>query len=183
MTFLEILLKLMMILMFLTGAGVLDDVLDDLQMPWGCYVWSLLKSVEFKGIKNTLKDWWLSWRFGGCWMFLAGAGVLDHELDVSFKVHWISVSIFVKIWWLEVNFWQFCFNNSWAEGVTPRVCVWVVCWVAGLVAGGWISKLINDHSSYALADQLSLPWQWWYWLISFSSLSLLLYKTMSLVRG
>ena len=33
MTFLEFLLELMMILMFLTGAGVLDDVLDGLHMP------------------------------------------------------------------------------------------------------------------------------------------------------
>ena len=63
-----------MILMFLNGAEV--AVFE---------IW--LKLVEFKGIKNTLKDVRLSWRFGGCWMFLAGAGVLDHELDVSFKVH------------------------------------------------------------------------------------------------
>ena len=32
MTFLEFLLELMIILMFLTGAGVLDDVLDGLHM-------------------------------------------------------------------------------------------------------------------------------------------------------
>ena len=33
MTFLEFLLELMMILMFLSGAGVLDDVMDGLHMP------------------------------------------------------------------------------------------------------------------------------------------------------
>ena len=33
MTFLEFLLGLMMILMFLTGVGVIDDVLDGLCMP------------------------------------------------------------------------------------------------------------------------------------------------------
>ena len=38
MTFLEFLLELMMILMFLTGAGVLDDIMDGLQMLWGSYV-------------------------------------------------------------------------------------------------------------------------------------------------
>jgi hypothetical protein len=38
MTFLEFLLELMMILMFLTGTGVLDDIMDGLQMPWGSYV-------------------------------------------------------------------------------------------------------------------------------------------------
>ena len=38
MTFLEFLLELMMILIFLTGAGVLDVVMDGLHMPWGSYV-------------------------------------------------------------------------------------------------------------------------------------------------
>ena len=38
MTFLEFLLELMMILMFLTGAGVLDDILHGLNMSWGSYV-------------------------------------------------------------------------------------------------------------------------------------------------
>ena len=33
MTFVDFWLKLMMILMFLTGAGVLDGVLDGLDMP------------------------------------------------------------------------------------------------------------------------------------------------------
>ena len=56
-----------------------------------------LKSVEFEGIKNSLKDQGHHWRFGGCWMFLTGAGVLDHDWDVSWKVHGVSVSNFVKI--------------------------------------------------------------------------------------
>ena len=34
MTFLELLLELMMTLMFLTGAGVLDDVMDGLQSAY-----------------------------------------------------------------------------------------------------------------------------------------------------
>ena len=58
MTILEFLLELMMIFMFLTGAGVLDDFLDGLHMPWKSYVKNLLKSVEYKGIKNPLKDKW-----------------------------------------------------------------------------------------------------------------------------
>jgi hypothetical protein len=29
---------MMVILMFLTGAGVLDDIMDGLQMPWGSSV-------------------------------------------------------------------------------------------------------------------------------------------------
>ena len=49
-------LELMVILMFLTGAGVLDDFMDGLQMPGGSYVKFLLKSNEFEGIKNPLKD-------------------------------------------------------------------------------------------------------------------------------
>ena len=43
MTFWEILLELMMILMFLTRAAVLDDVLHGMHMPWGSYVWNLVK--------------------------------------------------------------------------------------------------------------------------------------------
>ena len=45
-----------------------------------------LNSVEFKDIKNTLKDGWLCWRFGGCWKFLTGNGVIDHDWDLSLKV-------------------------------------------------------------------------------------------------
>ena len=43
MAFVDFWLELMMILMFLTGAGVLDDVLDGLRMPQGSYVRSLVK--------------------------------------------------------------------------------------------------------------------------------------------
>ena len=43
MTFVDFWLELMMILMFLTGTGVLDDVLDGLHMPHGSYVRSLVK--------------------------------------------------------------------------------------------------------------------------------------------
>ena len=45
-----------------------------------------LKSVEFEGIKNPLKDGWHFWSFCWCWwwlwMFLTWAGVLDDVLDV-----------------------------------------------------------------------------------------------------
>ena len=43
MTFLEFLLELIMILMFLTGNGVLDDVIDGLHMPRGGYVQNLVE--------------------------------------------------------------------------------------------------------------------------------------------
>ena len=59
-----------------------------------------LKSVEFEVIKNLLRDGWHRWRFGGCLTFLTGADVLDHDWDVSLKVLGVSVSIFVKFWWL-----------------------------------------------------------------------------------
>ena len=38
MTFLDFMLELMMILMFLKGAGVFDDNMDGLHMPLGSYV-------------------------------------------------------------------------------------------------------------------------------------------------
>ena len=44
-----------------------------------------LKSVEFEGIMNPLKDGWhfwsFCWRWWWLWMFLTGAGVLDDVLD------------------------------------------------------------------------------------------------------
>ena len=43
-----------------------------------------LKSVEFEGIKNTLKDQGHYWRFGGHRRILTGADVLDHDWDVFF---------------------------------------------------------------------------------------------------
>ena len=55
-----------------------------------------LKSVEFEGIKNTLKDGCHCCRFGGCLTFLTGADVLDHDLDVCLKVLRVFVLIFVK---------------------------------------------------------------------------------------
>ena len=42
--------------MFLTGAGVLDDVLDCLDMHEKAMFKIELESVEFEGIKNPLKD-------------------------------------------------------------------------------------------------------------------------------
>ena len=46
-----------MILMFLAGAGVLDDIMDGLHMAPGSYNYlNWFKSVEFKGVKNSLKD-------------------------------------------------------------------------------------------------------------------------------
>ena len=74
--------------------------------PEGALFKIWLNSVEFKGIKNTLKDGWHCWRFGGCWTFLTGAGVLDHDWDMSLKVIRVSVSIFVKFWCLEAEIWR-----------------------------------------------------------------------------
>ena len=56
MTFQEFLLELMMILTFLTGVVVLDDIMDGLQRPEGVMFKIGMKSDEFEGIKNPLKD-------------------------------------------------------------------------------------------------------------------------------
>ena len=45
-----------MILMFLTGAAVLDDVQHGLHMPEEVIFKIWLKSDEFEGIENPLKD-------------------------------------------------------------------------------------------------------------------------------
>ena len=45
-----------MIWMFLTRAGVLDDVMDGLNSPEGAMLKIWLKSNEFEGFKNPLKD-------------------------------------------------------------------------------------------------------------------------------
>ena len=50
-----------------------------------------LKSVEFEGIKNPVKDGLHCWMFRGHWRFLTGADVLDHDWNVFLKVHWVSV--------------------------------------------------------------------------------------------
>ena len=42
--------------MFLTGAGIIDDILDGSQFPDGAMRKFWLKSDEFEDIKNTLKD-------------------------------------------------------------------------------------------------------------------------------
>ena len=56
MTFVDFWLELMMILLFLTGADVLDDIMFVFTCPVGAMFKILLKSVEFEGIKNPLKD-------------------------------------------------------------------------------------------------------------------------------
>ena len=58
MTFLELLLYLMMIFLFLNRAWFLDVILDDLHNTRheGAMFKIWLKSVEFKCIKNSLKD-------------------------------------------------------------------------------------------------------------------------------
>ena len=56
MTFLEFLLKLIMIVMFLTGAGALDAVMDGCVSPEAAMFKIWFKSNEFVGIKNPLKD-------------------------------------------------------------------------------------------------------------------------------
>ena len=45
-----------MILMFLTGATVLDDIFMDCTCPEGVMFEIWLKSYDFEGIKNPLKD-------------------------------------------------------------------------------------------------------------------------------
>ena len=45
-----------MILTFLTGAGILDDIMDGLKCPEGAMFKIWLKSDEFEGIKNPVKD-------------------------------------------------------------------------------------------------------------------------------
>ena len=59
--------------------------------PEGALFIIWLNSVELKGIKNTLKDGWHCWRFGGCWTSLTGACVLDQDWDMSLKVLGVSV--------------------------------------------------------------------------------------------
>ena len=88
-----------------------------------------LKSVEFECIKITLKDWWHCWRFGGRWMFLTGAGVLDHDWNLSWKVPGVSVSNFVKIWWLEAEIW---WDIAWFR-VSPKLGSAWLGWLAGWV--------------------------------------------------
>ena len=90
------------------------------ECPEGALFKIWLNSVEFKGIKNTLKDGWHCWRFGGCWTFLTGAGVIDHDWDVSFKVHGVSVSNFMKIWWLEAEIWWVQFHWLVADRHTDK---------------------------------------------------------------
>ena len=94
MAFVDFWLELMMIGMFLTGAGVLDDVMDGLHMPWGSYV------------KNLLEIWWV-WRHQEVpqrlmiflefllelmmiLMFLTGPGILDDVLDGLHSAHAIG---------------------------------------------------------------------------------------------
>ena len=45
-----------MILTFLTGAGVLDDIMTLCKCPEGVMFEIWLKSDEFEGIKNPVKD-------------------------------------------------------------------------------------------------------------------------------
>ena len=94
--------------------------------PEGAMFKIWLKSVEFEGIKNTLKDGWHCWRFGGCWRFLTGADVLDQDKDVSFKVQWVFISNFVKMWCLEAEVWsvQFCFGEISEVEDQPRQINW-----------------------------------------------------------
>ena len=92
-----------------------------------------LKSVEFEVIKNTFKDGWHCWRFGGFLTFLTGADVLGHDLDVYLKVLRVSVSIFVKIWCLEA---EICSFKYW---------LWVsyqVGEVGCIVGVGWVVRVL-----------------------------------------
>ena len=84
MIFLEFLLELMMILMFLTGAGILDDSMDGLHMPWGIYVKNLVKICwvwhqELTQRFMTFLEFLLELIM--ILMFLTGAGFLDDIMD------------------------------------------------------------------------------------------------------
>ena len=95
MTFLELLLELMMILVFLTGAGALGNILivSICSQEVMFKIW--LKSNEFEGIKNPLKDQWhflddvldglyMAWCLedtGGSWLVLM-------SLMAYFMVFW-----------------------------------------------------------------------------------------------
>ena len=69
MIFLEFLLELMMILMFLTGASVLDDVLNGQHMPWGSYVKNLVGICWVWRHKEYFQLKWHYLRFRGCWSY------------------------------------------------------------------------------------------------------------------
>ena len=70
----------MMILMFLTGAGVLDDVMDGLHMPWGSYVENMAEIHQEPPQRlMTFLEFLLELMM--ILMFLTGAGVLDDILN------------------------------------------------------------------------------------------------------
>ena len=71
-----------MILTFLTGLVSLMTFWMVFICPEEAMFKIWLKSVEFEGIKNGLKDGGHCWEFGGRWRFLAGADVLDEDKDV-----------------------------------------------------------------------------------------------------
>ena len=108
-----------------------------------------LKSVEFEGIKNGLKDGWHCWRCGGRWRFLTGAEVLDQDEDVSLKVQWVSVSIFVKIWCLEAEICsvQFC-----------QICCLRRGGGAGGERGGEMGELKDQPRLINIYKLLGSPW-------------------------
>ena len=82
MTFVNFWLELMMILMFLTGEGIFDDILDGVHMPWGNYdknlfeIWCAWRYQELPQILLTFLEFLLELMM--ILMFLAGAGVLDY---------------------------------------------------------------------------------------------------------
>ena len=70
---------------FLTGAGVLDDIMDGLQLPWGSYVLNL---VEIRWVWRHQEPCQRSMTFQEMLLelmmiltFLTGAGVLDEIMD------------------------------------------------------------------------------------------------------
>ena len=83
----------MMILTFLTGADVLDDILDGLQMPWGSYVWTLVeiwwiwRHQEPCQKSMTYQEFLLELMM--ILMFLTGACVLDDIID-GLQMPWES---------------------------------------------------------------------------------------------
>ena len=104
MTFLKILLELMMILMFLTGAAVLSNIMDGLQMPWETYVKIF---VEIRWVWRhqeppqrlmTFLEFLLELMM--ILLFPTGAAVLDNVLHCLHMPWGSYIKNFVEIQWI-----------------------------------------------------------------------------------
>ena len=172
----------MMILMCLTGAGVLDDILDGLHMTWGSIAKNLVGFWWVWSIKNSLKDWWhfksscLSWWWFWCsWLELVslmtfwivytcpeGAMFKFWLKSIEFKgiknplKEWWHLSSFCWSWW-----W---FRCSWL-GRVSLMMFWMACispeganliiWLKSVEFKG-IKNFLKDRWHF-----YSSCWIWW----------------------